>query len=405
MSKSDNLAFIYFLMQGTGTLISWNAVLNGLDYYNAQFAALGFDSFTLLPIAVFVAQGAANFLITKITKAFTFNQRILGPLIILSIILFTLPIVTHFVTGTVGGFWVIMGLLFVLGFFGTIYQSSVSGLMSFFPGKYASIFLSGTGAAGLVMNALRSIAILLFSTGDGNTTSNGQIVFYFGFASLIMIGCMIIHLIFIKTEFYTSKAGLTEGEKDDQEASITVSEGLLESEGPSETQLMIQVFKAATLPILCLLTNYIQTFTFFPGVMHAKPTGSFIDPWKMVSMLTVFNIFDILGKAVAEKRDKYNERVLMIVTAARFVFFFTFVIQVIAPNMFIFNTLGFCYINIAVFGFSNGFVTTASFIMAPEKVEGKKKQLAGFLSVIALTTGIMLGTFVGYPFSKLKQVF
>jgi len=275
--------------------------------------------------------------------------------------------------------------------------------MSFFPGKYASIFLSGTGAAGLVMNALRSIAILLFSNGDGNTT-NGQIVFYFGFASLIMIGCMIIHMIFIKTEFYTSKAGL-EDQKEDQEGSL-VSDGLLENDNnASELQLMIQVFKSAILPILCLLTNYIQTFTFFPGVMHSKPTGNFIDPWKMVSMLTVFNIFDILGKAVAEKRDKYNEQVLMIVTASRFVFFFTFVIQVIAPNMIVFSTLGFCYINIAIFGFSNGFVTTASFIMAPEKVEGKKKQLAGFLSVIALTTGIMLGTFVGYPFSKLKQIF
>jgi len=414
MSKSgDSLTFTYFLMQGAGTLISWNAILNGLDYYNQQFAALGLSAFTLFPIAVFVAQGLANLAMTNISKSLSFNTRIIGPLVVLSIILFSLPIVTHFVTGTLFGFWVIMAMLFVLGFCGTVYQSSVSGMMSFFPGKYSSIFLSGTGAAGLVMNALRAIAILIFVSPDGST-SNSQIIFYFGFASLIMVSCMIVHMVFVKTEYYTSRAESQNDGGDDQEASLTfenqagVSEGrlsLLEAENNnSGFNGMMIVFRAAMIPILCLLTNYIQTFTFFPGVMHARNTPGLDDPWKMVSMLTVFNIFDIVGKAAAEKREKYNDQILMLVTAFRFVFLFTFVVQVVLPNWMITSSLAFCYVNIAVFGLTNGFVTTASFILAPEKVEGKKKQLAGFLSVTALTTGIMLGTIVAYPFGNLKPI-
>jgi len=414
MSKSsDNLTFIYFLMQGAGTLISWNAILNGLDYYQAQFGNLGYNCFSVLPIAVFVAQGVANLAMTKISKALSFNTRIIGPLVVLSIILFSLPIVTHFVTGTLSGFWIIMGMLFVLGFCGTVYQSSASGMMSLFPGKYSSIFLSGTGAAGLLMNACRAIAILIFAEkGHEKETSNAQIIFYFGIASLLMVSCMVIHMIFVKTEYYISQAG-DQGEKDDQEISLTfenqanMSEGklsLLEAENDSGYKAMVGVFKAAMIPILCLLTNYIQTFTVFPGVMIAKNTGSFEDPWKMLSMLTVFNLFDIVGKAVAEKRDKYNDKILIAVTAFRFVFLFTFIIQVILPNFFITRSLAFCYFNIALFALTNGFITTGSFIIAPEKVEGKKKQLAGFLSVTALTTGIMLGTIIASAFADLKPI-
>jgi len=408
MGEGDNkLASTYFLMQGIGTLISWNAILNGLDYFTKQFE--GINVAFNFPIAVFVAQAVANLAIMKLSKKLSFTKRIIGPLVILSIILFSIPIVTSKVAQTTEGFWTLMGILFLLGFAGTVYQSSVSGLVSFFPGKYTSLFLSGTGFAGLVMNALRTIAILVFESGETVTTDTmtHEIIFYFAFASLILICCMIAHMVFIKTDYYLSHAKLINAGKEDKEISLTYNDYEGVSDGRASVQeetsgiaTMIQVFKDAKVFILCLLINYIQTFVFYPGIMLKKPTELEFS-WKIVTMTTVFNIFDIVGKHVAQNRNSYNQNTVVVATASRMAFFFTFIIQVVADIPFL-NTLFFAYLNIAVFAFSNGFITTASFIMGPEKVEGKKKEVAGFLSMIGLTTGIMLGTFCALPFQGLQ---
>jgi len=75
----------------------------------------------------------------------------------------------------------------------------------------------------------------------------------------------------------------------------------------------------------------------------------------------------------------------------------------LSNNTIIISSLAFGYINIALFAFTNGFITTASFILGPSEVEGKAKEIAGFLSIMGLTTGITIGNFTALPFANLNK--
>lgn len=76
--KSDLVAKFYFLIQGMGTLIGWNAVVNGLDYFAEKYPQ--YDTDFLLPIAVNVAQVLANFFIPLIGSLFALKYRVIVPL-------------------------------------------------------------------------------------------------------------------------------------------------------------------------------------------------------------------------------------------------------------------------------------------------------------------------------------
>ena len=136
--------------------------------------------------------------------------------------------------------------------------------------------------------------------------------------------------------------------------------------------------------------------------MLEKPLNALPIDWKVVSMITTFNLFDVIGKNLAQYRKFYNKTVVAMITMFRFTFDAFFIIQAITSKIDVFNTIWFGYVNIALFGLTNGFVTTASFIMCPEKVAVKKKETAGFLSVFGLTTGLTVGGFIALPLRNLN---
>ena len=187
--KSDSIGIVYFLVQGAGTLISWNAVLNGLDYFSDRYPNQNVDF--LLPLAFNLAQVIANFFMPALSTTFSLKYRIVAPLIVTSCVLVFLPFEANVFNGEVFGFWLVMGMLFIMGFCNCVYQGSVSGFASMFPFKYTSYFLMGTGLAGLVMNALRALAIVGFSNVTGGALI--EIVVYFGMAGLILIACLLLH--------------------------------------------------------------------------------------------------------------------------------------------------------------------------------------------------------------------
>jgi len=59
--------------------------------------------------------------------------------------------------------------------------------------------------------------------------------------------------------------------------------------------------------------------------------------------------------------------------------------------------------NTALFALTNGFCTTAFFVLGPEKVkEDTKKEVAGFLNILGLLSGIFTGTLAALIFKDFK---
>lgn len=402
-SRPQNEAFakLYFTLEGAGTLISWNAILNGLDYFTGKFPEYNADF--LLPIAVNLAQVVANFFMPYLSQRLNLQFRIMVPLVVLSIILVFLPIEANLLNGTAFGFILAMLLLFILGFFNNIFQGSMSGFVNQFPFKYVSYFLMGTGLAGLIMNILRSLAIV----GLSNAGELIEIIVYFIVAGLIIGACGVIHPIFKKSYFCRYYLGEVEVESpndlsDDQTVDLVKSVTKPRSKGKNMKEL-ISVFKEVHFYVLLLLFTYLVNFIVFPGVMLEKPLHSLRDDWKVVSMLATFNFFDVVGKNLAQHRHLYTKWHILALAIGRILFDVFFAIQAVTSSIAVFNTVWFGYVNISLFGLTNGFVTTALFIMGPEKVEGAKKEVAGFLSIFGLTTGITIGGLLALPLANLNS--
>jgi len=404
--KGTGLATAYFTLQGIGTLISWNAVLNGLDYFNEKFP--DGDVFTLLPIAFNSAQVFANFFLPKLITKLSLENRIIIPLIVSACILVGLPIEANLLQNTKVGFWLMMFLLFVMGKLNCIYQGSVSGFASSFPFKYTSYFLMGTGLAGVVMNILRALAIVSFSNMKGGPLI--EIIVYFGAAGLILIGCVLIHPVFIKSAFCKAhilrstqvEPFLSSSRTGSQDQIIDIVVREIQEPEKLETNFktILKVFGEVKFYVLLLFLNYAISFTVFPGIMQQKPIAFLSSDWKLVSMLATFNFFDVVGKNLAQHRSKYTKWIIFAVVFSRFIYDVLFVLQALPLSVAVLNTAWFGYLNIALFGLTNGFATTALFIMGPEVVDGPKKEIAGFLSVFGLVTGLTVGGLCALPINK-----
>lgn len=314
-------------------------------------------------------------------------------------------------------FWVSLGLLAVIGYSNQIFQSSVNGIASQMKGFYVGYFLSGSGLSGIIMNVSKIITLVAF-TGFENASYIGMYT-YFAIGAIIFIACVGLHLGFIQSPAYT-KRNLTASfiqehghiESDQYMVEDPDSKGHREvlprkmskvEEQKFDFKLTFKVMKKNWIPVCLLLLNYIQTFMMFPGVtlMRTIPGMSFT--WSSLLMVLTFNTFDTIGKYLAKYRSLFNQKCIAILTVSRFWFFFTFILGATTTNVAVVDTTVFAFVNIAMLGVTNGYVTTCCFIFGPENVKGGREQeIAGFLSVLALTSGITIGAFLALPFSHLN---
>jgi len=297
-----------------------------------------------------------------------------------------------------------MMFLFIMGFSNNICYSSIIGITSQMPNAYTTLFLIGSGIAGISMSIIK---ITMAKTFKANK-SLGVLVF-FVFAAIFMVWCKILHMAFIKSEFYkTFKA--------EQEDNTLQSDSEAEYSGFSDTResrsllkkpqrdfaTVMEVLRATKFYVLLLVVTYIQMNTVFPGIMLMKPIACMENDTKVTTMNMLFSIFFLVGKKLGQYRKYYNKYSILALVLFRFVLVFFFMAQAVTSSIPILNTAWFGYLNILLFGLTNGFVTCALFILAPEAVEPSKKEVSGFVSVFGLTSGVLIGTLTALPFRTLN---
>lgn len=107
-----------------------------------------------------------------------------------------IPIAVIFVPGTLG-FILTSILMFILGLCNAIYQSSMYGVCGFLPFKFIIGASTGNGVAGISMNIVRYIIVLIFGTSDDESNLiNGSVVFFAIATILLVLGVIAIPLMF-----------------------------------------------------------------------------------------------------------------------------------------------------------------------------------------------------------------
>jgi len=411
---SSFLAKLYFLSFGGGCQIGWYAVLNSLDFFDDKYK--GYSVSFKFGIAVYLAQFLVTPIMAKISERFGYSSRVIVPFLVVGCVIGFLPFQAALYGGSENGFWMIMMLLFFMGFLNNICYSSIIGLTSQLPGEHTTNFLIGSGIAGIGMSIIRMALAYIISKDASITPERSKeisVTIFFVVAAIFIAWCVFLHLAFVKSEFYNAfleKTNLTR--LNDSEASEDGDSFLETSSSSSDRDIsrkpgrdfntLFGIFSKTSLYVILIAVTYIQMYTVFPGVMQQKPMGNMEKGTKLTSMNMIFSIFFLIGKKAGQYRKYYNAQIVTATVLFRFVLMAFFMIQA-AFDLPIFNTIWFGYINILLFGFTNGFVTCALFILAPEKIEPEKKEVSGFVNVFGLTAGIVIGTFTALPFAHLRS--
>mmetsp|Transcript_49304 Transcript_49304/g.56795 ORF Transcript_49304/g.56795 Transcript_49304/m.56795 type:complete len:427 (-) Transcript_49304:177-1457(-) len=409
----DKFAVLYFYLQGIGSLLGWNAVLTAYDFFAVQYP--DYNVYKLFSIPKFSANLVVCPLMLFISSKFSLNQRISGGLYLIGVALLVLPAVAEIMTNTVG-FAIVMILLFILGGLNGISCSSVVGFTANFPHFYMAKVMAGSGIAGLILNATRAICLGIFGSSEGLLEST---IVYFVLSSLMSVACGLVHMKFVTTEFsqyYASKGDLNAIADDEADGVTSNEEQTLSAQliipkvaanglnNPDSNSLLgtevrtpptfFGVMKEIPLYAGLLTLLYVQTFMLFPGVSLARIIGNLDGAWNTVVVITTFNLFDTIGKTIAEKRSLYNKYTVIGVIVFRFIFFVTFLHLKASKNTGFFDSDAFAIINMSLFATFNGYCTSALFTMGPEAVKPYKRETAGFIMQLALYTGIISGSYL-----------
>ena len=115
----------------------------------------------------------------------------------------------------------------------------------------------------------------------------------------------------------------------------------------------------------------------------------------MTTSLLIYNVTDTVGKQIASYREIYCSAVIIFIIVFRLinVFLFVYVANGGAAYPFL-TTDWWALVNNVIFGLTNGFCTTALFVLGPEVVQSSMKEAAGFMMVLGLLGGIFIGNIV-----------
>ena len=190
-------AKLNFTISGFGAYISWSSILAAVDYFDSIFPEYNFAfSFT---IPYFIATNLFSCLIYLIARCFRLNTRIIGGLIIISMLLILLPVCGYMYARTALGFWIVVILLFVIAAFSTVMHCSAVALSSMFPGMGVSYYFTGSGLAGVSTCLLRMLSLFIFN--DDDYSRYLGCLTYFAMNIVLLYFSLAVYLYFIRTDY------------------------------------------------------------------------------------------------------------------------------------------------------------------------------------------------------------
>jgi len=142
------------------------------------------------------------------------------------------------------------------------------------------------------------------------------------------------------------------------------------------------------------------TFVVFPGTTLATRFDFLGDSnrdkaWFSVLMVTIFNLFDTIGRFAGGSIQIFSEKTVFFLTVSRLVFIPLFVlIQLDSHPLWIFSSDWFRILNMAVFSITNGYNSTLTMIFGPSLAKEPDKERAGLIMSFHLVGGIFFGSLI-----------
>jgi len=139
---------------------------------------------------------------------------------------------------------------------------------------------------------------------------------------------------------------------------------------------------------------FLLTFMIFPGLTASlKPTTSGMSQdWFTLMLFVEFNFFDVIGRSLPSYFILFKREHLWIASVSRFLLYPLFVLNL---KQVVFVQDYWCFIFMAFFAISNGYVASLAMMFGPTFVDkDTDKETAGFIMSCFLTFGIFAGSHI-----------
>lgn len=152
---------------------------------------------------------------------------------------------------------------------------------------------------------------------------------------------------------------------------------------------------------LNILLIFVVSLSLFPAVMaNVLPTGNLLSElyFSKVACFLFFNLFSMIGNYASDLLPKIPAKYLWLPVVARFVFIPIVLFSNYQPGLPSERLLPVLFPNdacfmvvVALFGFTNGHLTSLAMMYAPKTVELKYQPTAGMIASFCLMLGILMG--------------
>ena len=378
-----------FILFGISSLLSWNAILTELDFFNVYVEGLEpSKSFSFLNFAFNIV---LQFILLWKKDLFKIKYQLifgLGASIALLIIIPTLIKVLEDSKTLINALTVI--LILIMGLINALCSSGFFAFVSFFPKEQIVALSTGQGFSGIIMNIIEYF-ILAFTDGD----SKIGVIIFFIISCAILLYTLIVLLFFLKSEFFVY---YLEFERNIEVNEIDAGNEIVNNDNTKEDEenlikpklTFCQMFNILKeIDILCCIL-YIVTFAEFPIGFNLELFN--LKNFSMNTILTIYNGFDTLGRYLTAK-IKASKILIYIIVLSRIILLVTIPVVFgfrVKGNGF-FSNLG-LIINDSLLAITNGIGTTLIFAYAPSLVNDEYKGQAGASVSFFIIVGICLGS-------------
>jgi MFS family permease len=402
----SRLLYTEFLVLGAGILIAWNAILTALDWFNTVFpdrqVSFIFTILNFLPYVIF-----QPLTIWKGSR-FSLNMRIIPTFAVICALLALSPLLSATLQVD-AAFALMCVLIVVMGIANAIAQTSVFSLGAMMPPKYTNAVMLGNAVAGIIITLARIICLASFPHTDSGLLVSTLI--YFAIAGVFILGCIFTQIHVMRNPLvqeYVSKAtnkdiNLTPGQGEELQIMDSTEQSFMDVSLPTIKNTYKKIWQYSFLVWMV----FVITFGVFPAVSLANEDDNLSYPWFATLMITIFNFFDALGRyGVSMWLPK--SLVLWVMTFSRFIFWLTFILiasdSPSIPPDWLFNGTWFKFINMALFAFTNGFVSTCLMIHGASSVVNSMKERAGAIMSTSLVFGIFSGSLIALNFTGVGHI-
>ncbi|RVE76513.1 hypothetical protein OJAV_G00008750 [Oryzias javanicus] len=311
-------------------------------------------------------------------------------------------------------FSVTMATIWFINMFGAVLQSSLFGVVSQFPPRYNTLFMSGQGLAGI----FAGIAMLcsIFSNPDRKSAALG----YFITPCLATLVSLLCYLLLPRLEFARFYLNRSQSDKveasqelisSDQKVQISEKKDLEangkimshETEGQQRASVF-SVFKKIWVMALCVTWIFAVTLAVFPVITVRVQTvyvgSEWADVFTCVCCFIVFYVMDLLGRVAPSLMQwpSKESRLFPVVVFLRVIFIpLLMMCNIKDSNLTVFfKHDSFFVVIMALFSFTNGYLACLCMSYAPQLVRCKDCETAGSLMTFFLALGLALGA--GFSF-------